>query len=111
MWFERALYGYLCREHIENRPTPCPLAFMVTDVGARDPKVRNAYTRVYKNLVRLMKTRLKDSGVTDKDEAALAITALMIGGVAIGRALNSTTATDKLLAGWRNVAEKILGQT
>lgn len=60
VWFERALRGYLCREHIENRPTPCPLAFMVTDVGARDPKVRNAYTRVYKNLVRLMKTRLKD---------------------------------------------------
>lgn len=93
----------LSRQHIDKEPSPCPLAFLVTDVANREPKVRDAYTRIYKGLVDLM-TRY-----SGKDEdIVLAITAMMIGSVSIGRSLDDPATVDRLLASSRTVAETLI---
>lgn len=103
------LDGYLSRAHVDAADPPCPLAFLVTDVGVREPRVRNTYTRVYRNMVRLIKKAWKRGGAEPDDESVLALTALMIGGVAIGRALNNPTTAQALLKSCRSAAKRMLG--
>ncbi len=99
---------YLSREHLEQADPPCPLAFLVTDVGTREAKVRAAYTDAYKGLVKVISKYLERAEDNKKAEAVLAVTALMIGGVAVGRALDCPTTTDDLLRSCRNLAMHIL---
>lgn len=89
------LSSYLSREHFEQDTNPCPLAFLATDVSHRDPLVRNTYTRVYQGMVKWLD---KLSSNSPMREQCLAATALMIGGVAIARALDDSATVDELLA-------------
>ena len=56
-WFTRVVDSYLDISHVDLDISPCPLAFLATDVANSDPKVRQAYTEVYKGLVKLFDTR------------------------------------------------------
>lgn len=105
-WFEKTIGAYLSREHIDDSPAPCPLAFLVTDIGKREGIIRSTYTRVYKNLNKLFRRRLKERPVSQ--ETISAVTAMMIGGVAIARALDDKRAADKLLLSCREQARALL---
>ena len=74
--------GYLSHEHVEQTTTPCPLAFLSSDVSHRDPIVRNTYTKTYKNMLKLL-TRLNTTNPSLNRKKLMAVTAMMIGGVAI----------------------------
>lgn len=107
---EEMLDLYLSSKHIEQLQKvdpPCPLAFLVTDVGVREDKVRSAYTRVHRGLADLIGRSIEGNG-RDVNQLGLAVTALMIGGVAIGRALDSTDAAEDLMASCRSVAKQLL---
>ncbi len=103
-WLSQAIDSYLSREHLDNREFPCPLSFLVTDVSRSDPAVRNTYTRIYKNLNRLLKQQL-DSGTS---EQVMATTAMMIGGLAVARVLDDKRAADRLLSACRDGAKGLL---
>ena len=90
------LRDYLSREHIDEKSAPCPLAFMVNDVSQRDPVVRSTYTRVYRNMVKRI-SRLSPTTGKPERETLFALTAMMIGGVAIARTLNDEKLEDELL--------------
>ena len=105
VWFERTVANYLSREHIEDVASPCPLAFLVNDVNQRDYEVREVYTRIYKNLMRTMRERLTQ---TDSDNL-MAASAMMIGGVAIARALNDERYADKLLGVCNETVREMMG--
>jgi len=107
-WFDNTIGNYLSREHLEQESSPCPLAFMVTDIVKREKPVRSTYTRVYKNLVRLLKRRFKKDNIEHRDETVMAVTAMMIGGVALARALDDAKTADKLMASCRMSASKML---
>ncbi len=104
-WLKFLLNGYLSRGHIEKEPSPCPLAFLVTDVANREPPVRDAYTQVYRKLVGLIEQHC------DQDsDVVMAITAMMIGGVSIGRALDDSELVDQLLSSVEKVAERLIDE-
>ncbi len=106
-WFGRVVDGYLDMSHVELDVSPCPLAFLATDVASSDPEVRQAYTEVYKGLVELFdKNRPQRMAKRDPD-LNLAITALMIGGVAVSRALHDKALVKKLLKSCRTVAHQL----
>lgn len=102
-WVKVLLRGYLSRGHIDKEPSPCPLAFLVTDVANSEPKVRNAYTQVYRKLISLIQQHCQQDS-----DVVMAITAMMIGSVSIGRALDDASMVDQLLASSRNVAERLI---
>ena len=102
------LDSYLSRAHVDHADLPCPLSFLVTDVGVREPKVRATYTRMYRNMVDLLRTARRAEESEQQKEAILAVTALMIGGVAISRALNSPATADRLLKSCRSAARQLL---
>lgn len=102
-WLKILLSAYLSRQHIDKERAPCPLAFLVTDVANREPKVRSAYTQVYKGLVDMIKT------YSDKDdEIVFAITAMMIGSVSIGRSLEDPMTVERLLTSSRKIIESLI---
>jgi len=107
-WFDNTIGRYLSREHLEQEPSPCPLAFLVTDIVKRESSVRSTYTRVYKNLIRLLKGRFRQNNIEHSNETIMAVTAMMIGGVALARALDDKKVADKLMASCRQSAREML---
>ncbi len=110
-WSRQLLSAYLSKEHVNQETFACPLAFLVTDIANKEPEIKQTYTLVYKQLNRALKKLSNDSdssvsGVDEQD--VLAITALMIGGVAIGRALDDPGTTERLLESCRNKAIELL---
>lgn len=90
------LQSYLDESHARDALSPCPLAFLATDVANREEEVRGAYTRVFKRLVRLIDKGQLTSSVSSHSQA-LAIAAMMVGGVAVARALDDSKTASALL--------------
>jgi AcrR family transcriptional regulator len=109
-WTKNLLFGYLSEDHITQKISPCPLAFLVTDIANKEDEVKTTYTRMYKMLNRTIRAQLcKDSqGKPPTEQEILATTAMMIGGVAIGRALNDDKTTKDLLESCRGAALHLL---
>jgi TetR/AcrR family transcriptional repressor of nem operon len=99
---DQMIARYLSKEHLEGERLHCPLAFLVSDIAQRDAQVRDTWTRVFRGLVNLVR---RDD---EQDEAglksALQRVALMVGGVAIARALNDDALAQKLLESCRDGA-------
>lgn len=101
------LSNYLDISHVRQEQEPCPLAFLVTDVSNGEDRVRAAYTKVYKRLVAYI-NKVLPIEISSRREKALSLTAIMIGGVAISRALNDEkTAKSLLKACQKSVNEMI----
>jgi len=97
---ETLIRAYLSPEHLGQKKGSCPLAFLVSDIGQRDQPVRDSYTKVFSALA------TKVSGVPDAepDAAALRALVLMVGGVAVARALNDPILVERGLAACREGA-------
>jgi TetR/AcrR family transcriptional repressor of nem operon len=103
----RLLTGYLDIGHVRQEHPPCPLAFLATDVANREADVRQAYTRVYKRLVALINKQMPET-VVPRRHRALALSALMIGGVAVSRALNDERTVRSLLDACKALGEEFI---
>lgn len=109
-WTKNLLFGYLSEDHIMQKFSPCPLAFLVTDIANNENEVRTTYTRMYKMLNKTIQAQLKNDPLhpAPSEQKILATTAMMIGGVAIGRALNDDDTTKDLLNSCREAALDLL---
>lgn len=95
---------YLDMSHVRQEGSPCPLAFLATDVAKQEGEIRETYTQVYKDIVDKVGAlpTIKDT------DSALAISALMIGGVAVARALNDDELSRDLLKSCRKFVEAFI---
>ncbi len=105
---QQLLAGYLDMTHVRQEQPPCPLAFLATDVAIREKGVRGAYTRVFRRLVAFLRRGLPAGTAADNRERAMAVAALMIGGVAVSRALDDERAAEALLAACRRIGGELL---
>jgi len=96
--------GYLDMAHVKQDGPICPLAFLVTDVANQENEIREVYTRVFEDVV----SRVMALQMTNNRESTLAITALMIGGVAIARALNDERLSARVLDSCYKTSEQLL---
>ena len=104
-WLRQLFFNYLSHDHVSQKSGACPLAFLATDVANRDPAARDAYTEVYKQLSRLIGDKLMQHA---DHRTAFAITAMMIGGVALCRALSETETVEQVLNSCRQTALRLL---
>ncbi len=107
-WLAKLVSGYLSQGHLHKAEQPCPLAFLVTDVAVNEPEARQAYTDVYLKMNQLIRTYTKNFSHCDR-ETVMAVTAMMIGGVAVARTLSDRKAEKALLESCRQVALQLLG--
>ncbi|MCG7983025.1 MAG: TetR/AcrR family transcriptional regulator [Candidatus Thiodiazotropha lotti] len=106
-WFQGVLEGYLNLDHVEGDESPCPLAFLVTDIATRESDVRHAYTRIYKSMNRYISRQAMEETKRPSDDI-YAVTAMMIGGVAISRAIDDPRLAKRLLHSCKQIAEKLI---
>jgi TetR/AcrR family transcriptional repressor of nem operon len=86
---------YLSRAHVDGVAPPCPLAFFATDVGVRERRVRDTYTAALRSLTGVLGLH---ASARTHDERLLAMTVLMVGGVAVSSALTDGALKDRILA-------------
>lgn len=84
--------AYLSPEHRRGETGHCPLAFLATDISQREPEVRAAYTQVFKGFIEAV-----GEGERARQQA-IETAVLMIGAMAIGRALNDQPLVDELFS-------------
>jgi len=84
---------YLSQTHRDEcDEPPCPLAFLVSDISQQNEEIKNTYTKIFKGFVNQANSH------TDDQQKALQSAVLMIGGLAISRALNDETLSNDLLS-------------
>ncbi|PKI16521.1 TetR/AcrR family transcriptional regulator [Colwellia sp. 12G3] len=84
---------YLSKEHRDNNyQQPCPLAFLVSDINQQDDQVKETYTKTLRSFID------QAQSLTVSREKALQSAVLMIGGLALSRALDDEKFSDELLA-------------
>lgn len=94
---------YLSMDHKNGAESSCPLAFLATDIHQRDSRVRNTYTKVFKGFLNnLAQTDGKDSFDSESIQQAV----MMIGGLALARAVNDDQLSEIILAACRKGLEK-----
>ncbi|MBD3671213.1 MAG: TetR/AcrR family transcriptional regulator [Gammaproteobacteria bacterium] len=105
-WLSALLKIYLSDAHIAFEGRPCPLAALVNDVAIRDDGVRKSYTHSYKGFNRIVNQSLGQDA--SRTPTSLAVTAMMIGGVAIARAVEDTGLRRELLESCHALARELL---
>ena len=109
-WVETLIKWYLSEDHVHQKSGTCPLAFLVTDVAVNEPEVRSTYTQVFQGMNKLVQRALQQFSDASEEEV-YALTAMMIGAVAIGRSLDSEATLNKLLRSSESVALRLIGDT
>jgi AcrR family transcriptional regulator len=108
-WIMTLLNVYLSEQHIKGEAISCPLAFLTTDIAVRKAEVQKTYTEIYKRMNKKILS-YTDTYSACTDEKMLAVTAMMIGGVSIGRALDDAALSRKLLDACKSVAQELLSE-
>jgi len=84
---------YLSNQHRDNKnEQACPLAFLVSDISQQDAQVKAAYTKTLQAFI------AQAQSLTKSREKALQSAVLMIGGLALSRALDDKDCSNELLA-------------
>jgi len=84
---------YLSQQHRSGEQFRCPLAFLITDVAQQDNQVRDTYTRLFSGFIE----NLSQQNDAAQREQLLQQSVMMIGGMAIARALSDDQLATELL--------------
>ncbi|MBY6239580.1 TetR/AcrR family transcriptional regulator [Methylosinus sp. Sm6] len=96
--------SYLDMGHVRQDGPICPMAFLVTDVAKQEDEIRDVYTQVFRDTVTRI-AALRSAGGTD---TTLALSAMLIGAVAVARALKDVELSEQLLAACVWASENVL---
>jgi len=107
--------AYLSRQHFENVEDSCPMVALPGDVARSDARVKAAFERVFRGMVSVLANEVKGRG-RRREDAAMAIAALCVGGMVVARSMGDEGFADRLrdaatrvaleLGGWRSRARK-----
>jgi TetR/AcrR family transcriptional repressor of nem operon len=96
---------YLSAEHRDNNnEQACPLAFLVSDISQQDTQVKATYTKTLQAFI------AQAQALTGSREKALQSTVLMIGGLALSRALDDKDFSNELLSACKNGVHSLTSQ-
>lgn len=106
-WLIQLLDFYLSIEHVKGERA-CPLAFLVTDVVTQNSEAKIAYSKNYKGMNDLIYYYANKYSHCSKAQV-MAVTAMIIGTVAIARTMDIEDDISTLLCSTRKEAGKLLG--
>jgi len=107
-WIEAVVCRYLSRTHRDNPDTGCPLPAIVAEVAKSETSVREAFAEGIEMLAEGLTSKYSDFGAHQPGEEALATISLMVGGLALSRALSGTPQSDEVLKSCRDHLRRCL---
>jgi AcrR family transcriptional regulator len=87
--------AYLSRQHLDDVENSCPMVALPSDVARGDRKVKAAFETVFQAMVRTLGRDVTTNG-KPREETAMAIAALCIGGMVVARSVNDGALADRL---------------
>jgi TetR/AcrR family transcriptional regulator, transcriptional repressor for nem operon len=100
--------AYLSRQHFEDVENSCPMTALPSDVARGDESVKAAFETVFKAMVTLLGRDIRGSD-KPREDTAMAIAALCIGGMVVARSMNDRRLADRLRDAATDVALKLGG--
>ncbi|WP_158587122.1 TetR/AcrR family transcriptional regulator [Motilimonas pumila] len=88
----KLLQAYISIEHAQKAQSPCPLAFLISDIGISQPQAQASYAKVLRGLIEQLSSSSGQS-MQQSMQAAIA----MIGGVALARATADSELSQQLI--------------
>jgi len=88
---------YMSQEHRDYPAAGCPLPTLAQDVARLRGEPQQRYRHIFRNFTRLISGNVKGRTRHDREAAATAIVAMMIGGMVVSRALGKTACSDEVL--------------
>jgi TetR/AcrR family transcriptional regulator, transcriptional repressor for nem operon len=100
-WLEAATRAYLSRPHRDHPEAGCPLPATLGEIAREEAPVREALERELSAIVSVIAAHLEEAGVEEPRGEALAVLAMMVGGLSLARALKGTPLSDAVLKACR----------
>lgn len=100
-WIESASRRYLSRSHRDNPSLGCPLPATASEVANAPAVIREAFGSSIDAAVDGIAVHLAESGLENPRGEAIAVLALMLGGMTLARALKGTPGSDEVLEACR----------
>ena len=102
--------AYLSRQHLEDVENSCPMVALPSDVARSDEKVKAAFENVFKAMVTLLGRDARNDAWS-REDSAMGVAALCIGGMVIARSLNDRRLGDRLRSAATRIALGLGGWT
>ena len=102
--------AYLSRQHFDNIENSCPMVALPSDVARSDKRVKEAFEVAFRAMVSLLGREVEGPARLRQD-AALAVAALCIGGMVVARSLNDVELSDRLRTATTKAALEMGGWT
>jgi TetR/AcrR family transcriptional repressor of nem operon len=102
--------AYLSRGHFDDVENSCPLIALPNDVARSDATVKAAFETVFKAMVALLGRDVRNN-TQSRENAAMAIAALCIGGMVVARSMNDPALGDRLREAAAKTALELGGWT
>jgi len=90
---QRVVDAYFSRDHFNDRESCCPLITQTSDVARGSDTMKGAYREVVEKLVEILQS---DVAEPEKQERALAMVALCVGGVIVARCIDDPALADDM---------------
>ena len=90
---QRVVDAYFSRDHFNDRESCCPLITQTSEVARGSDTMKGAYREVVEKLVEIFQS---DVDEPEKQERALAMVALCVGGVVVARCIDDPVLADGL---------------
>ena len=100
--------AYLSRDHFDDRDGSCPMIALPSDVSRGGEAVKGAFRQVLKMMVDMFAANLAP-GDGPPRERALALAAMVVGGMVLARAVDDRLLADEIRAGTRTQALAMAG--
>jgi TetR/AcrR family transcriptional repressor of nem operon len=102
--------AYLSCQHFDDVENSCPMTALPGDVARSDETVKEAFERVFKAMVTVLGRGVRDRS-RPREDTAMVIAALCIGGMVVARSMNDRGLADRLREAATNGALELGGWT
>lgn len=107
-WLKAVSRSYLSRAHRDNPSAGCPLPATAAEISNAADSVRCAFSTEVDAIVGEIAAHEEEAGLARPHEEALAVLAMMVGGMTLARALKGTPQSDEVLKACRDHIESCL---
>lgn len=100
--------SYLSAEHLGDLDGQCPMIALPSDVARATPQARMAYEKLLRAMIFLFEHNLPPE-TDNRHRAALALSALCVGGMVLSRTLDDAALADEVRSAARETALQLAG--
>jgi AcrR family transcriptional regulator len=104
------VHAYLSRQHFEDVENSCPMVALPSDVARSDTQVKAAFETVFQAMIGLLGRDVRATATKRRrEDTAMAIAALCIGGMVVARSMNDGELGNRLRDAATEVALELGG--